>query len=84
MSGCPTAFYDNGRGAKEEGIFNDGVGCLSSDLGQLEEYCKRALKDKGFQKEQSEKCQQRAIELWEFNRQLPQWEQLFSELSKLW
>lgn len=84
LSGCPTAFYDNGMGAQDEGIFNDGVGCLSSDLGQLEEYCKRALKDKGFQKEQSEKCQQRAIEMWEFNRQLPAWEALFGELSKLW
>lgn len=84
LSGCPTAFYDNGRGAKEEGLFNDDVGCLSSDVNSLIEYCKRCLKDKGFQKEQSEKCQQRAIEYFEFSRIIPQWQALFSEMQTLW
>jgi len=84
MSGCPTAFYDNGMGAKEEGLFNDDVGCLSSDTNVLLEYCQRALKDKGFQKEQSRRCQQRAIEMHEFSRVLPQWQELFGQLSKLW
>jgi hypothetical protein len=84
LSGCPTAFYDNGQGAKEEGIFNDGVGCLSSDVGVLVEYCQRSLRDKEFQKDQSKRCQERAIELYEFSRQLPGWITLFNELSKLW
>lgn len=84
LSGCPTAFYDNGQGAKEEGIFNDGVGCLSSDVGALLEYVQHCLRDKEFQKDQSQRCQERAIEMWEFSRQLPGWITLFSELSKLW
>jgi hypothetical protein len=84
LSGCPTAFYDNDRGAKEEGLFSDDVGCLSADVNRLHEYCQRAIKDKGFQIVQSKLCLERAIEFFEFHRQLPKWEELFSDLSKLW
>jgi hypothetical protein len=84
LAGCPTAFLDNARGAKEEGLFNDGVGCLSTQPNDLYEYCKRVLGDKGFQKEQSERCQQRAIEFFEFSRNLKRWESLFLEMQKLW
>lgn len=84
LSGCPTAFLDNNQGAKEEGLFDDGVGCLSTSPNELYEYCKRALRDKGFRDEQSQRCQQRAIEFYEFNRNLYRWEALFSELQKLW
>jgi hypothetical protein len=84
LAGCPVAFYDNGQGAKEEGLFDNGVGCLSSSTEELYQYCKRCLSDKAFREDQGAKCQDRAIQFYEFNRQLPQWEQLFSELSKLW
>lgn len=84
LAGCPTAFYDNGQGAKEEGVFTHGVGCLSSDVNELYEYCKRCLKDEDFRKAQSALCQDRAIQFWEFSRNLPKWEALFSEMQKLW
>lgn len=84
LSGCPTAFLDNNRGAKEEGLFDGGVGCLSTNPDDLYEYCKRALRDKGFREEQSLLCQHRAMEFYEFDRNLKHWEALFTEMSKLW
>lgn len=84
LSGCPIAFLDNGRGAKEEGLFDGGVGCLSTQPNDLYEYCKRAIKDKGFQNEQSLMVQQRFTEFYEFNRNLAKWRELFTEMSKLW
>lgn len=84
MAGCPIAFLDNGRGAADEGLFDNGVGCLSTSPNDLYEYCKRAITDKGFQKEQSERCQQRAIEFYEFSRNIKHWVSLFEEVEKFW
>lgn len=84
LAGCPVAFYDNGQGAADEGLFNDGVGCLSSDTSVLLDYCRRCLKDRDFRGEQSVKVQQRFTEFYEFNRQIPQWQALFSDMSQLW
>lgn len=84
MSGAPTAFYDNHRGAAEEGLFNDGVGCLSSDPEGLRSYCQRTLSDKSFREDQSRLCHARACEFFDFNRNIGHWVQLFEEMSKLW
>lgn len=84
LSGAPTAMFDNGQGAAEEGLFNDGVGCLSSSVEGLYSYCKRAITDKAFQEEQSARCQQRAAEFFDFDRNIHYWVELFNEMSKLW
>lgn len=84
LAGAPTAFYDNGRGAADEGLFNDGVGCLSNNVDGLVSYCKRALTDRQFRIEQSAMCQDRAIQFYDFKRQIHRWVELFNEMEKLW
>lgn len=84
MSGAPVAYYDNGRGAAQEGIFDGGVGCLSSDIGGLRSFLNRCLNEKGFREDQSAKSLARARELFEFGQQVKKWEVLFGQMQTLW
>lgn len=84
MSGAPVAFYDNQRGAKEEAIFDGDVGCCSPDVSALRSFCKLCLRTSSFREDQSAKCLQRAIELFEFKQQAGKWGVLFEQMAALW
>jgi hypothetical protein len=84
MCGAPVAFYDNGQGVAEEGIFNDEVGCCSSEIEGLRSFLKRCLSDHSFREEQSQKSLQRASEFFDFNKQVEKWRVLFKQMSELW
>lgn len=73
MSGAPVAFYDNGQGVAEEGIFEDGVGCCSKDIAGLRSFLQRCLNEPSFRDDQSAKSLQRASELFDFNKQVEKW-----------
>lgn len=83
-SGCPVAFYDNGRGAAHEGIFDHGVGCCSSEIAGLRSYLHRCLNDKAFQREQSAMALERAREFFKFETQVEKWRVLFNQMAELW
>jgi len=84
MTGAPVAFYDNGRGAAHEGIFDNGIGCCSADVSGLRSFLQLCLKDKTFQQEQVGKSIERAKEFFDFEKQVLKWRDLFNQIKELW
>lgn len=84
MAGAPVAFYENARGCAEEGMFDGEVGCLSSDVEALYGFCERCVKDSDFRERQSKLSIERAMELYDFNKVIHQWAEVFQEVSKFW
>lgn len=79
-TGAPICFFDNGQGMVEEGIFDDGVGCLTSDVGTARGFIERCLNDEGFRQEQSDKSLARAREFFSFEQQADLWGELYDDL----
>ncbi len=83
-SGAPVAFWDNGRGIAEEGIFDGGVGCCATKIDDARDFLQKCLKDASFRADQSAASLIRAQEFFDFDKQVEKWAVVFRAMSKLW